>query len=130
MTDTPFSLKTPTKAVRYLGAAHTGTGDNRQMRVTSLALLVLSLPFVWLLVSLNGKDYFTIRNTLAQPLPALIILTYMLASLRHMQLGMVSVIVDYTHNRQVKEFLLYANTILAFIIGCAIVFAVFRISFV
>ena len=121
---------TPRKSVRYLGSARSGTGENKLMRLTSLALMPLTIFFVWLLVSLNGKDYFTIRDTIAQPIPALVILVFMLASLRHMQIGMVSIIVDYTHNRHMKELLLYANTIFSFIIGCAIVFAVFRISFV
>ena len=46
------SLRTPLGRVRYLGPARSGVREDWFMRLTSAALVPLTIAFVWLLLSL------------------------------------------------------------------------------
>ena len=99
------------------------------MRVTSFALVPLSLAFVVLVLTLLHKDYNAARATMSEPLPAVIMLLFVLAGVYHTELGMRSVIVDYLHGRT-REWALVLNTCAAIALGLACVYAVLRIGFV
>jgi succinate dehydrogenase / fumarate reductase membrane anchor subunit len=99
------------------------------MRVTSLALIVLAIAFVVLVLSLLNKDYHGARAVMSQPLPAVIVLLFVLTGVYHAELGMRSVIVDYIHGAA-REWALIANTCVAVALGLACVYAVLRIGFV
>ena len=66
----PSSYRTPLGRVRWLGSARLGAEDNWRMRVTSLALVPLSLAFVVLVLTLLHKDYNGARAAMGEPLPA------------------------------------------------------------
>ena len=66
------SLQTASKKVRYLGSAKSGVGAARAMHLTSVSLIPLTIGFVWVLLSLIGKDYAGVRATLGHPLPAIV----------------------------------------------------------
>ena len=53
--------------MRYLGSARSGMREDWLMRVTSVALVPLTIAFVWLLLSLLAKDYNGVRAELGQP---------------------------------------------------------------
>ena len=121
--------RTPLGRVRWLGAAHSGAEDSWRMRVTSFALIPLSLAFVVLVLTLLHMDYNSARHTMGEPLPAVIVLLFTLAGVYHAELGMRSVIVDYLHGH-VREWALVINTCAAIALGVACVYAVLRIGFV
>ncbi len=64
---------------RSLGSAKSGAADAWRMHVTSVALIPLSLAFVWIMLSLVGKDYAGVRAELAQPCQAIVLLLFVLA---------------------------------------------------
>lgn len=123
------SYRTPLGRVRSLGSAHSGAGDSWRMRLTSLALVPLTIGFVWLVLALLHMDYNSARATLAEPLPAILLLLFVLTGVYHMHLGMQSVIVDYVHGHG-REWALIANLFFAAALGLACVYAVLRIGFV
>lgn len=123
------SYRTPLGRVRGLGSARLGTQDNWLMRITSLALIPLSIAFVFLVLSLLHKDYHGARALMGEPLPAVIVLLFVLTGVYHTELGMRSVIVDYLQG-QLREFALIANSCAAVSLGLACVYAVLRIGFV
>jgi succinate dehydrogenase / fumarate reductase membrane anchor subunit len=129
MSQTGKSFRTPLGRVRALGSAHLGTNDASAMRVTSIALIPLTFGFVWLLLSLLRDDYKHARETLGQPLPAILLLLFVLAGVYHMQLGMRSVIMDYLHGHA-REWAMLANAFFAIALGLTCVYAVLRIGFV
>src|ERR1700722_18691927 len=88
-------MRTPLGRVRFLGSARTGTTEAWVIHVTSLALVPLTIGFVWLLLDLLRKDYNGVRAELMHPIPAILLLAFVLAGIVHMELGMRSVIVDY-----------------------------------
>jgi len=123
------SFRTPLGRVRWLGAAHFGTEEAMRLRLTSLALVPLTIAFVWILLTLLAKDYNGARAELSEPLPALLVLMFVLAGVYHMTIGMRSVIVDYLHGAA-REWALTANTLFCGALGLACVYAILRIGFV
>lgn len=125
----PASSRTGASRAHLLGAAKSGTEECWHVRVTAFALVPLSIAFVIVLVSLLGKDYGTARALLGQPLPALVMLLFILAGIYHMKLGMQAIIDDYVHSPKSKEFALLANLFLAVCIGLACIYATLKLSF-
>ena len=130
MSDDPQALRTDLRRVRYLGSARSGTTDARHMRLTSLALVPLTIGFVWLLLHLVGRPYAEVYATLGHPVPAILMVLFIGTGIHHMQLGMRSIVEDYVHGEHAKDWCLAANLFFAVALGVACVYAVMRLSFV
>jgi len=128
MADHPSDLRTSLGRVRFLGPARTGTSDAWIVHVTSVALIPLAIAFVWLALDLLGKDYNGVRAELARPLPAILLLAFIIAGIVHMELGMRSIILDYIGG-QPRAWALAANTCFAALLALACVYATLRIAF-
>ena len=81
------------------------------------------------MLSLLSKDYEGVRKDLGRPLPAIIVMLFVLVGVYHMQIGMRSIILDYLHGRA-KEWALMVNLFFAGVLALACVYAVLRIGFV
>lgn len=123
------SLRTPLGRVRFLGSARLGAQENWLMRVSSTALVPISVAFVWLVLGLLHKDYNGVRAELGQPLPAVVVLLFVIVGVYHMHIGMRSVILDYLQGHA-REWALMANSFFAAALGLACVYATLRIGFV
>ena len=123
------SFRTPLGRVRFLGAARLGAEDNWMLRVSSAALIPLTIAFVWLVLSLLHKDYNGVRAELGEPIPAIVLLLFIVFGAYHMQIGMRSIILDYLHG-QAREWALIANSFFAAALGLACVYATLRIGFI
>jgi succinate dehydrogenase / fumarate reductase, membrane anchor subunit len=128
MADPPSDLRTPLGRVRFLGSARMGTTDAWLVHLTSVALIPLTLGFVWLILDLLRKDYNGVRAELARPVPAILLLAFILAGIVHMELGMRSIIVDYIGG-QARGWALAANTLFAALLALACVYATLRVAF-
>ena len=128
MADHPSDLRTPLSRVRFLGSARMGTTDAWLIHLTSLALVPLTVGFVWLMLDLLHKDYNGVRAELGRPLPAILLLAFILAGVVHMELGMRSIIVDYIGG-QPRAWALAANTCFAALLALACVYAALRVAF-
>jgi succinate dehydrogenase / fumarate reductase membrane anchor subunit len=128
MADHPSDLRTSLGRVRFLGSARTGTSDAWIVHVTSVALAPLTLAFAWLVLDLLNKDYNGVRAELARPIPAILLLAFIIAGIVHMELGMRSIILDYIAG-QPRGWALAANTCFAALLALACVYATLRIAF-
>ena len=128
MVDHPGDLRTPLSRVRFLGSARMGTTDARLIHLTSVALVPLTLGFVWLMVDLLRKDYNGVRAELTRPVPAILLLAFIFAGIVHMELGMRSVIVDYIGG-QSRAWALAANACFAALLALACLYATLRVAF-
>jgi succinate dehydrogenase / fumarate reductase membrane anchor subunit len=128
MADNPSDLRTPLGRVRFLGSARMGTTDAWIVHLTSLALVPLTLGFVWLILDLLHKDYNGVRAVLARPIPAILLLAFILAGIVHMELGMRSIIIDYIGG-QSRAWSLAANTCFAALLALACLYATLRVAF-
>ena len=124
------SLRTDAAKIRHLGSARSGTHHLWHMRLTSLALVPLTIGFVWLLLTLVGKDYGQVRAALSTPVPALLLLLFIGAGVYHMQIGMQVIIEDYVHGESARALALAANLFACVTLGLACVYAVLKLSFV
>ena len=123
------SLQTASKKIRYLGSAKSGVGAARAMHLTSVALIPLTIGFVWVMLSLVHQDYAGVRATLGRPLPALVMLLFVGAGIYHMALGMRVIIDDYVHDHHLKDWSLMANLFFSWVLGIACVYSLLKLSF-
>jgi succinate dehydrogenase / fumarate reductase membrane anchor subunit len=128
MVDNPFRLRTPLGRVRSLGSARSGTMEAWLMHVTSLALVPLTIGFVWLVLDLVHRDYNSVRAALERPASAILLLAFVLTGIFHMELGMRSVVVDYIQG-QARAWALAANTLFCALLAVACAYATLRIAF-
>ncbi len=130
MSDNPRTLHDDMKRVRHFGTARSGTTAAWHMRLTSLALVPLTIGFVWLVLTLVGQPYVNVYGTLSHPMAAILMLLFILAGVYHMQLGMRTIIEDYVHGDHAKDAALAVNLFVSIAVGIACVYAVLRLSFV
>lgn len=123
------SMRTPLKKVRYLGSAKEGADHFWKQRVTAVANLFLGIFLVWLIVSLLGADYATVKQKLAHPLISVALLGLIVSGTIHMRIGMQTIIEDYVHDEGLKVAALILNTFFAIFIALASIFSVLKLSF-
>jgi succinate dehydrogenase / fumarate reductase, membrane anchor subunit len=87
------------RRVRHLGSARSGLQEWRLQRWTAVALIPLGLYFVASILRLATSDQVTAAAWLASPVPALLVILFVLAALAHAVVGLRSVIADYVHTR-------------------------------
>jgi succinate dehydrogenase / fumarate reductase membrane anchor subunit len=87
------------RRVRHLGSARNGLQEWRLQRWTAAALIPLGLYFVASILRLATSDQITAAAWLASPVPALLVILFVLAALAHAVVGLRSVIADYVHTR-------------------------------
>ena len=121
-------LRTPLTRVRFLGSSQKGTAEAWMIHVTGLANVVLGLYFVWLMLRLLHMDYNGVRATLGRPIPAILLLAFIVSGIVHMEIGMRSIIVDYVDGPR-RGLALMANTCFSALLALACVYATLRISF-
>ena len=92
-----MSLQHPLARAKGLGSAKDGTGHWWALRLSSVALLVLTPWFVVWALGLVGADQYTVRQAVARPLNASLMIAFVLSLFWHSQLGLQVVIEDYVH---------------------------------
>src|SRR5262245_9813420 len=104
-----MSMRTPLGRVRGHGSARSGTGHFWWQRVTSVALIPLTIGVLVIIFSLLGRSHATATQTLGSPLVAIVMLLFIGTTAYHMKLGMQVIIEDYVHDEVPKLLLLMGN---------------------
>jgi succinate dehydrogenase / fumarate reductase membrane anchor subunit len=123
------TLQTPRARVKHLGSAKSGTHHAWLMRLTSFALLPLTIAFILIVLSLPGRDFQSARILLGSPCPAILLLLFVGVGIYHMTLGMQTIIEDYIPGGHSRHLALMANLCFGLVMGAALVYAVLRLSF-
>jgi succinate dehydrogenase / fumarate reductase membrane anchor subunit len=124
-----MSYRTDRALVLGLGAAGDATGHWWSQRITSIALIPLTLLFVFPFAQSLGDDFVSVRATYADPFHAIVAILFIGTMFRHLQQGLQVVIEDYVHDPAIKTGALLANTLLTWGFGLTGVFAVAKIAF-
>lgn len=124
-----MSLRTPLGRVRGLGSAKEGVHHWWAQRITAVALVPLTLWFIFSLASLAGADAAEAAAFVAQPLNAVLLLLLIAATFHHLQLGIQVVVEDYIHAEFTKIVVLIAVKLLAVALGVAAAFSVLKTAF-
>ena len=124
-----MSLRSPLGRVLGLGSAKDGTGHWWAQRVTSVALIPLTLWFFIALLTLPALDYSTVKGWLSLPLSSFLAVLTVAVLSYHSYLGTTVVIEDYVHGAGLKVSSLMLLRFLYVLFGGAGIFAILRIAF-
>ncbi|MGA8002794.1 MAG: succinate dehydrogenase, hydrophobic membrane anchor protein [Pseudolabrys sp.] len=125
----PQSMRTPTRRVRGLGAARSGTSQFWHQRVTSVAGIPLTIGLLLIITALLGRSHAAVVQILGSPIVAIIMLLFIINTAYHMWIGMQEIILDYVHEEKWKLLSLMANTFFVFAVSLASVYAILKLSF-
>jgi len=123
-----MSLRSPLGKVLGTGSAKEGVHHWWWQRLTSVALVPLTVWFVVSLLSLPSLDHGTVVSWMAQSWTALFLILFILVAAWHSQLGVRVVVEDYVHGGA-KTLTLVAITFIHVVVAAAGVFAVLKVAF-
>ena len=129
MSEHDANLRTPLRRVRHLGAAHSGTRHFWHQRLTSVALIPLTIAVVLIVIGLLGRNHAAVVQILGSSPVAIVMLLFVITSVYHMWLGMQTIVEDYVHDELLKMLTLMCNTFFCFAVGLSAVFAILKLSF-
>ena len=124
-----MSLRSPLGRVLGLGSAKDGTGHWWAQRVTAIALVPLTLWFVFSLLTLPALDYETVHTWLAFPLTGFLAVLLVAVLSYHSYLGTIVIVEDYVHTGGMKVLTLMVLRFLYVLTGGAAIFAILRVVF-
>lgn len=122
------SLRTPLGRVRGLGAAKRGTEHFVVQRVTAIALVPLTLWFIWAVAAHAGAPAEVAGLFLSHPVNAGLMLLFTATAIWHFKLGVQVVIEDYITGEGLKIAALLANTFFAVALIAACALAVLKLA--
>ena len=124
-------LRSSLSTVRGLGSAHDGTHHFWVQRLTAVALIPLTLWFVYSLLALatGGVSHQEVAEWLASPFPTFLMIMLSIALFYHAKLGLQVVIEDYVHCECYKTTLLIANSFTMFAFAVISIMAVLKLHF-
>ncbi|HET6195270.1 MAG TPA: succinate dehydrogenase, hydrophobic membrane anchor protein [Acetobacteraceae bacterium] len=91
-------MRSPLGRARGLGAAKAGAVHWWVQRLTSLALVPLTLWFLCAVIRLLGATRDDVVYWMAGPLPIVLLIALVIATFHHLQAGLQVVIEDYVHH--------------------------------
>ena len=124
-----MSLRSPLGRVLGTGSAKDGTASWWAERVTSVALVPLTLWFLFSLLLLPSLDFAVIRAWMAVPVSGFLSVLLVAVLTYHAYLGTTVVVEDYVHGDGAKLVLLLSLRFLYVLCGGAGIFAILRIAF-
>ena len=122
------NMKSPLRRVKGLGSSHSGTGHFWHERVSSVALIPLTIWFAWAALGLINASPVAAIGFLAHPLNALLMAGFVIVTLYHIKLGLQVIIDDYVHTPGMKIGLLLLTRAFVFGTGGISLFALMRIA--
>ena len=115
-------MRSPLGRARGLGAAKAGAAHWWAQRLTSIALLPLTLWFLFAAVGMIGATRDDVVFWMAGPLQIVLMVALVIATFHHLQLGLQVVIEDYvdTHWLRVGSVLLVKGLSLLLALACIV----------
>jgi succinate dehydrogenase / fumarate reductase membrane anchor subunit len=115
--------------VRGLGAARSGTSVWWAERVTSVALIPLTIWFVFVALHLAGHSRLEVAHWAANPINATLLIVTLLVTFHHTAMGLQVVIEDYIHVEAAKIASLLAIKGVCALLAVATTVSVLKLAF-
>lgn len=122
-------IRTPLGKIEGLGSARAGTHHFWALRVSSVALIPLSIWFVASALAYVGAEQGAVAAYFAEPINAVLMFLFIIACAYHASLGLQTIIEDYFHQESLKITLLILNRFACWIVGTAAGYALIRMAF-
>ncbi len=123
-----MNLRSPRSKAVGLGSAKHGFSHWWWQRVTAVALIPLTLWFVYSVLSLSGSGYDAASAWLSSPFNATLMLVFVFAMLFHAQTGLQVVIEDYVHTKWMNLTLLLAVKFAAALMAILALISVLKVA--
>ena len=123
-----MSLRTPISKVRGLGSAKNGTHHWWMQKVTTVALVPLTLWFVYLVLRMANSGYDAALSLMSHPIHASLMVIFLTVGLYHLKLGLQVVVEDYIPNHKTKIFSLMMISFACVVVGVISVLSVIKIA--
>ncbi len=124
-----MSLRTPVGKVLGLGTAKEGAEHWWMQRLSAVALVVLTLWFVFSLLSIGSLHYDAMHAWIERPVNAALLVLLVVTLMYHSQMGIQVVIEDYVSHKPTKLAALIANQFVHVALAAIGLFAVLRAVF-
>jgi len=121
------TLRSPLQVARGLGSAKHGTEHWWSQRLTAIALVPLTVWFVFGVIRHLGADHAAFIAWMKSPFSAVMMILTAVVTFHHAQSGLQVVIEDYVHVEWQKMALIIGIKFLSFALAAACVLAVVKI---
>jgi succinate dehydrogenase / fumarate reductase membrane anchor subunit len=122
------SMRSPLGHARGLGSAKEGLHHWWMQRLTSIALVPLSIWFVAALVSLRDADWETYALWISNPLNATMMVLFIGVGLHHAQAGMQVVLEDYVSSHGARVFSVIAVKLICYALAALSIMSVVLVA--
>lgn len=124
-----MNMRTPLSKVTGRGSSKFGTEDYWLQRVTAVAMVPLSIYFIFAVICVVGEPYDRARAVLGSPWIAIPFGAMVIAGILHMKIGMQVIIEDYTPSDAWKILFVLTNNFFSALVALATLWAVAKLSF-
>lgn len=121
-------IRTPLSKIEGLGSARAGTHHFWALRVSSVALVPLSIWFVASALAYVGAGQGPVAAYFSEPVNAVLMFLFIITCAYHTSLGLQTVIEDYFHQESVKITLLLLDRFACWIVATAAGWALIRMA--
>lgn len=126
----PFrEMRSHLSRVRGLGSAQEGVGHWWAERISGLALVPLTLWFVYYATKFAGADLATVKAWIGTAQNPVLLILLIIVGFHHAQMGLQVVIEDYVHSEGAKTVSVILVKMAAVFLAVLNVFAVLRLTF-
>jgi succinate dehydrogenase / fumarate reductase membrane anchor subunit len=124
-----MEMRSALNQARGLGSSKEGVGHWWVQRLTGLALIPLTLWFVFSAINLTGADLAEFSAWAGRHGNPVLLILLIVVMYHHAQAGVQVVIEDYVHSETAKVTCIILTKFAAVLFGGASVFAVLRLTF-
>jgi succinate dehydrogenase / fumarate reductase, membrane anchor subunit len=121
-------MRSPLGRARGLGSARAGASHWWMQRLTSLALVPLTLWFLCAMVGMLGASRDDVVFWMSGPLPIVLMIALVIATFHHLQAGLQVVIEDYVHDDRLRIGSILLVKGLSLLLALACIISVLRLG--
>ncbi len=114
---------------RGMGAAKSGIHHWWAERVTAIALVPLTVWFVYAVLHLLGAPQAAVHRFVANPVNTVLLLAMVAMTFHHMQLGLQVVMEDYISSQKWQPVAILLNKAVALLLGLLCAVSILRMAF-
>lgn len=121
-------MRSPLGRARGLGSARAGATHWWMQRLTSLALVPLTIWFLCAMIGMLGASRDDVVFWMSGPLPIVLMIALVIATFHHLQAGLQVVIEDYVHDDRLRIGSILLVKGLSLLLALACIISVLRLG--